>query len=88
MKKIFFRLLAIVSVVLLARAAYLVLTAPPDPTYASANHDAVIAQLGHLFRQAAYSITWAIQLGYLAWVGLKWSKKPLVESSAADNGRG
>jgi threonine/homoserine/homoserine lactone efflux protein len=26
----------------------------------------------HLYRQAAYTITWAIQLGYLAWLGMKW----------------
>jgi threonine/homoserine/homoserine lactone efflux protein len=26
----------------------------------------------HLYMQAAYTITWAIQLGYLAWLGIKW----------------
>ncbi len=30
------------------------------------------AILDHQFRIAAYAVTWAIQLGYLAWVGLKW----------------
>lgn len=30
------------------------------------------AILDHQFRVAAYAITWAIQLGYLAWLGLKW----------------
>jgi hypothetical protein len=30
------------------------------------------AILDHQFRVAAYAITWAIQLGYLAWMGLKW----------------
>ena len=29
--------------------------------------------LDHQFVIAAYAITWAIQLGYLAWLGLKWS---------------
>lgn len=30
------------------------------------------AMLDHEFRVAAYVITWVIQLGYLAWLGLKW----------------
>jgi hypothetical protein len=75
MKKIFFRLVGVAALVLFLRAAYLVLTAPPDPAFGAANHDAVVARLDHLFRQAAYSIAWAIQLGYLAWVGRKWTNE-------------
>ncbi len=30
------------------------------------------AILNHQFVVAAYVITWAIQLGYLAWLGLRW----------------
>ncbi len=30
------------------------------------------AILDHQFTVAAYAITWTIQLGYLAWLGLKW----------------
>jgi len=30
------------------------------------------AVLDHEFVVAAYTITWVIQLGYLAWLGLKW----------------
>ena len=30
------------------------------------------AILDHQFLVAAYVITWVIQLGYLAWLGLKW----------------
>ncbi|MGD0548022.1 MAG: hypothetical protein ABR991_09410 [Terracidiphilus sp.] len=30
------------------------------------------AILDHQFLIAAYAITWAIQLGYLAWLGLRW----------------
>ena len=30
------------------------------------------ATLDHRFRVAAYVVTWVIQLGYLAWLGLKW----------------
>ena len=28
--------------------------------------------LDHQFVFAAYTVTWVIQLGYLAWIGLKW----------------
>jgi hypothetical protein len=30
------------------------------------------AILDHQFTVAAYAITWVIQLGYLAWLGLRW----------------
>jgi hypothetical protein len=30
------------------------------------------AILDHQFTVAAYVVTWVIQLGYLAWMGLKW----------------
>jgi hypothetical protein len=30
------------------------------------------AILDHQFVMAAYTATWVIQLGYLAWLGLKW----------------
>jgi len=30
------------------------------------------AILDHQFRIAAYVVTWVIQLGYLAWLGLRW----------------
>lgn len=86
MKKIFFQLIGVAALVLFIRAAYLVLSAPPDPAFAAANHDAVVARLDHLFRQAAYSIAWAIQLGYLAWVGRKWSNERPA-SQPADSSR-
>ena len=28
--------------------------------------------LDHQFTVAAYVVTWVIQLGYVAWLGLKW----------------
>ena len=45
------------------------------------------AILDHQFVVAAYAITWAIQLGYLAWLGLKWRAlkrhaRPLAPQSA------
>jgi threonine/homoserine/homoserine lactone efflux protein len=30
------------------------------------------AVLNHEFTVAAYTITWCIQLGYLAWLAMKW----------------
>lgn len=30
------------------------------------------AILDHEFVVAAYVVTWVIQLGYLAWLGMKW----------------
>ncbi len=30
------------------------------------------AVLDHQFRVAAYAVTWAIQLGYLGWLAMKW----------------
>jgi len=30
------------------------------------------AILDHQFVIAAYAITWILQLGYVAWLGLKW----------------
>ena len=30
------------------------------------------AVLDHEFTVAAYVVTWVIQLGYLAWLGMKW----------------
>ena len=33
------------------------------------------AILDHQFRVAAYVVTWAVQLGYVAWLTLKWSSQ-------------
>jgi hypothetical protein len=30
------------------------------------------AILDHQFRVVAYAVTWCIQLGYLAWLAMKW----------------
>jgi threonine/homoserine/homoserine lactone efflux protein len=36
--------------------------------------------LDHQFVVAAYTVTWVIQLGYLAYLGLKWrSQKRIAE---------
>lgn len=85
MKNLLFRLLAAVAIALFGWVAYLVLSAPPEPAFAAANHDAVIAHLDHIFRVAAYALTWAIQLGYVSWLGLKWQGQ---KQDAASTGRG
>ncbi len=72
MKKLFFRLLAVVSSALFAWAIYLVVTGPAVPLTPVEAHDAAVARLNHLYTVAAYAITWAIQIGYVAWLGLKW----------------
>ena len=42
------------------------------------------AQIDHQFVVTAYTITWVLQLGYLAWVGLKWH----AEKKAAERRKG
>jgi hypothetical protein len=65
------RIFTIVPVALFLVAFYCVMFAPPEPVFGSPDKAAVVARLNHLYTVAAYSITWAIQLGYLAWLGLK-----------------
>jgi hypothetical protein len=36
------------------------------------------AILDHQFRVAAYIITWVIQLGYVAWLAMKWRAQKQV----------
>jgi hypothetical protein len=65
MKKLAMILISAASIALFGRVAYLILFAPST--------DASV--LDHEFRQAAYTITWAIQLGYLAWLCVKWQSQ-------------
>ena len=65
------RVFAIIPVVLFLVAAYSIFFAPPEPAFNAIDKATVVARLNHLFTVAAYSITWAIQLGYVAWLGLK-----------------
>jgi hypothetical protein len=62
MNKLTMGLIIAVPIALFGMAAYLILLAPWSDA----------ASLDHLFRRAAYTITWAIQLGYVAWLSLKW----------------
>ena len=45
------------------------------------------AILDHQFVVAAYVITWAIQLGYLAWLGLKWRNQKRDAARSVRNPR-
>ena len=81
MKKLFAALVVAVPVALFIWACYLVFSAPPDPPFGwrlhmtEAQHDAVVALINHLYTRAAYTITWAIQLGYAAWLYLRWQSQ-------------
>jgi len=43
--------------------------------------------LDHQFVVAAYTVTWIIQLGYLAFLTLKWRAEKRKESSNSGNRR-
>jgi hypothetical protein len=75
MKKLVLGLIVAVPLALLAWTAHLILSAPAadwsqNPT--AAELDAAAALRDHLYMRAAYTITWAIQLGYVAWLFIKW----------------
>jgi hypothetical protein len=81
MKKFAAALIAAVPVALFCLACYLVFSAPPEPPFdwrlhmTAAQHDAVIALLNHLYTRAAYTVTWAIQLAYVAWLYIRWQSQ-------------
>lgn len=43
--------------------------------------------IDHEFRVAAYVVTWVIQLGYLAWLGVKWRAEKRQETVRASRNR-
>ena len=45
------------------------------------------AILDHQFTVAAYIATWVIQLGYLAFIGLKWRAEKRSERTNSDRSR-
>jgi hypothetical protein len=45
------------------------------------------ALLDHQFTVAAYAVTWAIQLGYVAWLGCKWRAQKRSASRTARSPR-
>ena len=78
MKETLLRLAAAVPLGLFAWAVFLVVTSPAEPPFdwrlhmTAAAHDAIVANLNHRYTYAAYALVWAIQLGYLVWLGFKW----------------
>ena len=80
MKKLALGLFALIPIALFGWTCYLIASAPPQPNWdwdkqmSAVDHDALVAILNRSFRVAAYAITWAIQLGYLAWLGRKWRR--------------
>jgi len=89
MKKLTLGLIFALPVALLGWACFLVFTAPAEPPFdwmnhmSVANHDALVALLDHLYLVAAYVVTWAIQLGYLAWLGLRWRAQKRAAANLA-----
>jgi hypothetical protein len=81
MKKLVVALLFALPAVLFGWACFLVFSAPSEPPFdwmrhmSVAEHDALVALLDHQYLVAAYAVTWAIQLGYLAWLGLRWQSQ-------------
>jgi hypothetical protein len=81
MKKLGTALIVAVPVVLFGWAGYLVFSGPPEPPFdwrlhmSATDHDAIVATLNHLYTRAAYTVTWAIQLGYVAWLLVKWQSQ-------------
>jgi hypothetical protein len=82
--------LAVVPLALFVWAALSLLTAPPEPPgdwrlhMTQEQHDLMVAPIDHAYRVAAYVVTWAIQLGYLAWIGIKWSTQTQNESRSGN----
>lgn len=78
MKKFLATLVALVSAGFAGCAIYFMVTAPPEPApdwrmhISDQQHALLIAPIDHAYRLSAYFITWAIQLGYVAWLAFKW----------------
>jgi hypothetical protein len=93
MKKLAIGLLFALPVALLGWACFLVISAPSEPPIdwmhhmSVVDHDALVALIDHQFTVAAYAITWAIQLGYLAWLGLRWQAQKRAAAGTASFSR-
>ncbi|MGA3162284.1 MAG: hypothetical protein ABSC77_13840 [Terracidiphilus sp.] len=87
MKKLVIALLFALPVALLGWACSLILFAPSEPPIdwmshmSVAEHNALVALIDHRYTVAAYAVTWAIQLGYLAWLGLHWQTQKRAAGS-------
>ena len=79
MKKIIVAILWIVPLALFGWAAQCLLSAPDSPPLdwrahmTADQYNAVIQQLMIDYRNAAYIVTWAVQLAYVGWLGVRWT---------------
>jgi hypothetical protein len=91
MRKLAISLIVALPIALLGWVCFLVLFAPAEPPIdwmlhmSVADHNALVALIDHHYTVAAYVITWAIQLGYLAWFGLRWQAQKLVPARSSRN---
>jgi hypothetical protein len=91
MKKLAIGLIFTLPIALLAWASSLILFAPSEPPtdwmhhMSVVDHDALVALIDHQYLVAAYVVTWAIQLGYLAWLGLRWQTQKRSAAFPARN---
>src|ERR1039457_49210 len=89
MRKLAIGLIFALPIALLGWACFLVLFAPSEPSIdwmshmSVADHNALVALIDHQYTVAAYVITWAIQLGYLAWLGLRWQAQKRAAARTA-----
>lgn len=90
MRNLAIALLFALPVTLLGWACSLILFAPPEPPFdwmrqmSVGDHDALVALIDHQYTVAAYAVTWAIQLGYVAWLGLRWQTQRRADGSTAN----
>lgn len=81
MKKLTAALIVAVPLALFCRACYFVFSAPPEPPFdwrlhmTQAQHDLAVAPINHAYTRAAYTVTWAIQLAYVAWLYIRWQSQ-------------
>ncbi len=91
MKKLTIGIIFTLPVALFAWAGSLILFAPAEPPFdwmshmSVAEHNALVALIDHQYLVAAYVVTWAIQLGYLAWLGVRWQAQKRTAASPARN---
>jgi hypothetical protein len=87
MNKYFAPVSTAVSAALFAYVVFCLWTAPTEPpadwvtTISQTQHDVIVAQINHHYTVAAYAITWVIQLGYVAWLALRWRAQKRASSS-------
>ena len=89
MKKTLSTLLALGAAGLAAWSLYLLASAPAEPAadwrahMSDQQHALLTAPIDHAYRVAAYFITWAIQLGYVAWMWRRWQQQQEAKDFAA-----